>query len=66
MKVDAYTKALLTVIAACLVILTLQNTSLLSQAHAAGRTICEGELKANAWGGVREMIGGYKVSITCE
>ena len=66
MKVDAYTKALLTIIAGCLVILTLQNTSLIQRAHAAGPTICEGELKANAFGGATEIVGGYKVRITCQ
>ena len=65
MKVDFYTKALLTVIATCLVILTSRNVVLIPEAKAGARTTCTGELKANAWGGIKESIGGYAVEITC-
>ncbi len=36
MKVDIYTKSVLTVIAVCLTILTFQQTGLMPEAHAAG------------------------------
>jgi hypothetical protein len=26
---------------------------------------CSGELKANAWGGIESMIGGYAVELSC-
>ena len=26
---------------------------------------CEGELKANAWGGIEATVGGYKVAVDC-
>jgi hypothetical protein len=34
--------------------------------RAAESYTCKGELKANAWGGIKETIGGYKVELTCD
>lgn len=65
MKVDYYTRAILTLIAICLMILTLQTVPLAPKAVAAGYTSCTGELKANVWGGIEASIGGYKVNIQC-
>ena len=35
-------------------------------ARAAESYTCKGELKANAWGGTKESIGGYNVDLKCE
>lgn len=66
MKIDLYVKALLTIIAACLIALVFRSGSALTVAHAASSTTCKGELKANPWGGTEASIGGYKVELTCE
>jgi hypothetical protein len=66
MKVDLYTKATLTVIAICLLILTSRAVLLIPEAKAVARaTVCTGELSANAWGGIKASIGGYTVRISC-
>jgi len=54
----------LTVIALCLVVVTLRAISA-PPAHAATSISCTGELKANAFGGTQALIGGYKVDIRC-
>lgn len=54
----------LTIIALCLVALTLRVVSVPS-AQARALISCTGDLKANAWGGLEPSIGGYKVNINC-
>jgi hypothetical protein len=66
MKSDIYTKVVLTIIAACLLVLTFQRAPFVAEARAANSMTCTGELKANAWGGIKEMIGGYKIQVECE
>ncbi len=65
MKIDFYTKTILTVIAICLMILTLRTVQLVPEAIAQGSFSCTGDLKANAYGGVASLIGGYRVDIRC-
>jgi hypothetical protein len=62
--VPVLTPVLLTVIAICLVVLTLRTISI-APVHAATSLSCTGELKANAWGGTEASIGGYRVDIRC-
>lgn len=59
-----FTAVSLTVIAICLVVLTLRVVSIPS-AQAGTLISCTGDLKANAWGGMQASIGGYKVNINC-
>ncbi len=64
--VDRYTKIVLTIIAACLVAIVTRELPLVPPAHAAQSSIqCQGELKANSWGGTEKSLGGYRVDITC-
>ena len=66
MRVDAYTKAVLTVIAIALVVLVLRDVPLVSTARAqATATRCTGDITANAWGGTKELVGGYSVDVRC-
>ena len=63
---DLYLKSVLTIIALCLVIMTVKLVSPISNAHAMeGYAHCTGKIQANAWGGIKESIGGYEVDITC-
>ena len=66
MRVDLYTKATLTIIALCLLTITFRSVSWIPEVRAAGRITCTGQLKANAWGGVKESIGGYVVEVSCD
>ena len=66
MKIDLYTKATLTVIAICLLVLTTRTVLLIPEAKAAAPTTCTGVLMANPYGGIKESIGGYRVAISCE
>ena len=65
MESDFYVKVVLTVIAACLIALTLSNSA---RARAAERTTCHGELKATATQNpIQASIGGnYKIDVVCE
>ena len=65
MRVDFYTKVILTIIAVCLLALTLRGAPLDAGTPRHSMT-CTGELKANAWGGAEASIGGYKVDVTCD
>lgn len=65
MKLDLYANVVLTIIAICLIVLTLRAVPLIPQARAAGSIKCTGELKANAWGGTMASIGGYDIDIRC-
>jgi hypothetical protein len=64
MKSDFYVKVVLTVIAVCLVALTVNAFTPTIRAASAS-TSCTGELKPNAYGGTNPSIGGYKVSLDC-
>ena len=66
MRLDLYTRVLLTIIAICLTVLTLRAVWPVPEAKAAASTTCTGELKANAWGGIEASIGGYRIQITCD
>lgn len=66
MRSDTYTKIVLTVIAACLLVLTIRVLNVAPVLRAATSYSCTGELKANAWGGVEATIGGYTVRVTCD
>ena len=66
MKIDLYTRTILTVIAICLTIITLQSVELAPKALAADKTKCKGELTANAWGGIEPGIGGYEIELECK
>ena len=65
MQTDRYTKVVLTIIAGCLLLIVGKNMKIMPEARAATAITCNGELKANAWGGIKESIGGYKVQIEC-
>ena len=65
MRLDLYSKVVLTIIAACLVVITIHAGSLIPVAKAAGYTTCTGQLTANAYGGQAAMVGGYQVLINC-
>ena len=64
MKADLYLKVVLTVIAACLVALTINSFT--PSVRASGSTTCKGELKANAFGGTSALTGGYDIKLECD
>jgi hypothetical protein len=63
MKTDLYTKAVLTVIAIALVLNFASYSS--RPALAQGQFHCKGKLKANVWGAIEPMIGGYDIEVDC-
>jgi len=65
MRLDIYTRTLLTVIAVCLVVITIRTVSVIPEAKAAGPTTCTGQITANPYGGTQPMVGGYQVNINC-
>jgi len=65
MKVDLYTKCVLTVIALALTIIAVTSLVAVRPAFAQSDTDCSGELKANAFGGTTASIGGYSISLNC-
>ncbi|WP_152693274.1 hypothetical protein [Caballeronia mineralivorans] len=65
MKLDFYSKATLTVIAICLLVLTGRTFSIGPEVRASTLLTCNGQLKANSNGGTAKDIGGYLVSIQC-
>jgi hypothetical protein len=65
MKPNLYVNVLLTLIALCLMVLTLRAVPLIPPAAASAPLKCTGQLKANAWGGTKPEIGGYTVEIRC-
>jgi uncharacterized membrane protein len=63
---DIFVKALLTIIAGCLVALTLERSALVSNARAAAPTTCTGEMKATGAGPMQASIGSsYSIKVTC-
>jgi hypothetical protein len=66
MRTDFVVKALLTIIAGCLVVLTLRSVALTPTVRAAERTTCTGEMKATSSGAMQASIGAsYRISVTC-
>ncbi len=64
MKIDLYTKGVLTVIAVCLVILTLQNMHLIPEAYAApASTLVGNEIRPNIDGSINVRIIEMKPEI---
>jgi len=66
MKTDTYTKFILSIIALSLTVIAFSNTSIINKAVASSSMSCTGVIKANAWGGIKESIGGYEVDVKCE
>jgi len=65
MNFDLYTKTILTVIAICLLLLTLHTVEIFPNAMAADSFSCSGSLRAKAFGGIEPMVGGYRINIDC-
>ena len=68
MQSNTYTKAVLTVIAVCLLVLVFGKVftpTVASASSAQDSYSCDGTLKANVWGGAEPTIGGYKISFDC-
>ena len=65
MRVDLYTKIVLTLIAASLFAISLQGGPLRAERPREVSLSCDGELKANAYGGAEAMVGGYRIDVTC-
>jgi hypothetical protein len=64
--VDLTTKTILIVIALGIWLNLAKPILTPPSARAADSYTCKGELKANAWGGTKESIGGYNVDLTCD
>ena len=71
MKTDLYVKVVLTIIAACLLMLSVHqlapsaSAQIAPSAGAPTSFKCSGELKAGANGGTAAQVGGYKVELAC-
>lgn len=68
MKTDWSTKVLLALIAVALVWIAAkpyENPPSVEASRGLGFD-CKGDLKAGAWGGVKEVVGGYRISLQCE
>lgn len=66
MRVDTYTRLVLTIIAACLLALVFRGMGAASL-HAAGKTRCAGEMKATGANAMQASIGAsYRIDVTCE
>jgi hypothetical protein len=64
-KIDMTTKLLLLSIAVALWARLLMPVFHPKSVKASTDITCTGDLKANAWGGEKATIGGYKVDVTC-
>lgn len=63
---DRYVRFMLTIIAACLIALTLHVTSVVPSARAAAATTCTGEMRATSSTPIQASIGSsYKIAVTC-
>ena len=66
MKPDLYVKVLLTIIAACLVALTLGRRSLMPTLRAAAPITCTGDMKATSASQMQAAVGAsYRIEVTC-
>jgi hypothetical protein len=64
MKPDRYANLALTVIAFALLAIAFRPE--IREARAQSSSFkCTGTLKANAWGGTTETLGGYEVDVSC-
>jgi hypothetical protein len=64
-QTDITTKLLLLSIAVALWASLLMPVFRPKSVKASADISCTGDLKANAWGGEKATIGGYKVDVTC-
>jgi hypothetical protein len=64
--VDLTTKTILIVIALGIWLNLAEPILIPPSARAADSYKCSGKLKANAFGGTTENIGGYNVDLTCD
>ncbi len=65
MRVDLYTKVVLTLIACSLAILAIRSGPTVAAASAQAAITCQGQLKANASGGTAPNVGGYLLQVSC-
>lgn len=65
MQIDFYTRLVLTIIAGCLLILVARSGPWVERAVAQPSIRCQGQLKANAFGGIVANKGGYQILVTC-
>jgi hypothetical protein len=65
MRVDLYTKVVLTLIACGLLIIAFRVGPAVTSAAAQAAITCEGQLKANAKGGTAPGVGGYRIEVSC-
>ena len=66
MIIDRYTKVILTVIAASLMVLAVGEVVDVEPALATSTQVrCTGNLTANAFGGAEPIVGGYSVQVRC-
>ena len=65
MRVDLYTKVVLTLIACSLAILALRGGPAVQAAAAQAAITCQGQLKANPGGGTAPNVGGYQLQVSC-
>jgi hypothetical protein len=65
MRLDLYTKVVLTLIAGSLAILALRRGPSVEAAFAQVAITCQGELKANPSGGTAPKVGGYRIQVSC-
>jgi len=63
---DTYVKTVLTIIAACLLALTLRGASLIPGVRAEAPTTCSGEMKATSATPMQASLGpSYRIEVTC-
>ena len=63
---DRYVRFMLTIVAACLLALTLRTITLMPGARAATPTTCRGEMKATSSTPMQASIGSsYRIEVTC-
>jgi hypothetical protein len=66
MRTDLFLKVLLTIIAACLLVLTFRSGALIPAVRAAASTKCSGEMRATTAGPMQASLGAsYKIEVTC-
>ena len=67
MKLDAYVKVLLTIIAGCLVVLTARSVTVLPQLRAAEPIACSGDMKPTSTpNAIQASLGAsYRIEVTC-
>lgn len=70
MRTDKLTKVLLGIIAIALWIVALnpwlRPESVVAREEMSVSFRCRGDLDANAWGGIKETLGGYSIDLRCD